>query len=105
MPLASLDPYIFLFVCFPFVLRRGEGLGMPSHNCRSVRAFLETARLRESRVAENGRIPARPLLRRKPQFRRRSVYEGYVCSHFGEHVSDVRFGGIRARGRASEFFG
>src|SRR5882672_2051571 len=97
---------LYFFACsFPFVLRRGDRFGMTSHSSRSVHACLETARLRELRVAENGRSPARPLLRRKPQFRRRSVHEGYVCSHCGEHASGVRFSGICARRRASEFFG
>src|SRR6267154_6295752 len=105
LSLASLGPYIFSYLRFPFVVRRGDRFGMTSHGSRSVHACLETARLRELRVAENGRIPARPLLRRKPHFRRRSVHEGYVCSHFGDHVSDVRFRGICARRRASGFFG
>src|SRR5712692_10168605 len=34
---------------------------MPSHSSRPVRALLETSRPRESRVGDNGGIPARPL--------------------------------------------
>jgi len=43
-------------------------------------------------VEENGRIPARPLLRRKPAIRRRSVYEGLrPAVILASMPSDARF--------------
>jgi hypothetical protein len=61
--IAALDPYIFSFTRSPYVLRRGEKLGMRRYGFRSGVALLETALFLQSPAAENGGILAHPFLR------------------------------------------